>query len=141
MNKQTPKLIADLFIKKCLADGIPPYEHSRKASFGDYALTNKVRHIIKRWDDRRLYMDSMPQSARERLSDFVSELPVVMGVAIHRTEIGKPARIGCRAYSLETCEVLFEIRDQDIPEKYQLSNETKMRYAAFWAVSGLDLAA
>ena len=141
MNKQAPKLIADVFIRKCLEEGCSPYEQSKITSFGDYGMTNRIRHIIKKWDERRLYLESMGQTAKDSLSDFVAKLPVFSGMAVDRVEIGKPARIGCRVYSTETLQVLFEIRDQDMPEKYQATDETKMRYAAFWALSGMASAA
>lgn len=141
MNKQTPKLIADLFIKKCLEEGLSPFEKSKSTSFGDFGVTNRVRHIVKRWDERRLYLESMAQPAREHLAEFISKLPMISGLAIHRTEISKPARIGYRVYAPDTLQVLFEIRDQDIPEKYRVSEETKMRYAAFWASSTMSSAA
>lgn len=133
MNKLSSKIIADVFIEKCQSLGLDPSTESRVERFGSPAITASVRRHIEKWDNRRLYAASLCELSRAQLSDLISTLPIVAGLAIERTRVMRPARLGYRVYCPTTLRVLLEIRDSDIPDEYQSSEDSKMNYVSFWA--------
>ncbi|MWV14213.1 hypothetical protein F3I62_19095 [Pseudomonas sp. R-28-1W-6] len=134
MKKQTPHLVAAMFIRDCLEKGLSPVPESRKVSFSSRAITTRVRHIIKKWEDRRNYVDSLDEASRASRKAFIDNLPVISGIAFERCLVGSPARIGYRLYCPETLYLLMDIQDNDIPDEYRRNESSKEQYAAFWSM-------